>query len=665
MRRQQPAQPVPLPRSRASSQPPNEGYAEKAKRLFARFDVNKDGRVSQQELAQVLAADPRLRKDLGWPGTADELVLLLARDGQGDFSESRMRHFCEVQALFQKIDANSSGRISAWELETALRTHADVRSKLGVPARLSNSLFSQMDTNATGSITLVDFYRYFTAAPLSRPYRPLGDHQAIAQRLFRRIDRDGSGGISRAEFAEALRSDPEVQLDLGQPASHADQLFNFLDSDRNGHVCERELRLFCRAQWIFNGIDVNRSGYIDLYELGTALADRALQRELGCSAAQAQQLFKEIDSRRSGMIKFTDFYRWLEQQPERSSGKGDRELPESPPAGGAAAPTTGASAYEGHKLLCEGSFGRVLKVKRRCDGLVLILKEPKPEAGVTLEEARTEAQIMARLKHQNIVRFVDSYIDGGKLCIVTEYCAGGDLRRYQGGRPLPPEVGIRIWEEMLRGMKYLHERGVLHRDMKPDNILLTETRSAKITDFGLAKQETPKAGATVVAMTYCGTPFYMSPEVHENNPYGKANDVWGLGCILYEMGTGKLAFNSVADVVRHKVPRDAPEWCDQWVQKALQLDPALRPSVGNLLQSVAMATAGDRMSQTLTGTGVAAATGARTPPSHQLPTSAPSRPLGGGRGEAQPRSPPPVPRRGGYGSPGGAGGGGGASPRFS
>eukprot|EP01065_Artemidia_motanka_P000682 TRINITY_DN1030_c1_g3_i1.p1 TRINITY_DN1030_c1_g3~~TRINITY_DN1030_c1_g3_i1.p1 ORF type:complete len:682 (+),score=198.98 TRINITY_DN1030_c1_g3_i1:100-2145(+) len=583
----------PQGRSRVASGPPGgESPADRARRLFARIDTNRSGRVNIMEMTSALTSDATVRRELGWPSSGDELVALLAKEGQGSFGEASLRHYLEVKELFSRIDTNHSGRISAWELETALRSSSEVRAALGVPPELCNSLFAQIDTDCSNAITLVEFYRYYTAAPLSRPYRPLGDHHAICQRLFRRIDRDGSGGISRAEFIAALRDDSEVQLDLGQPAQHADQLFNFLDSNRDGEISESEFRLFCRAQWIFNGIDENRSGYVDMYEVGAALTDPALQRELGRTAAQALQMFREIDPRDTGMVRFSDFYRWMERQQREHGSAGDRPSPPSPPAPRQSrgyrqeeqVPVRGKDAYDQAKFLAEGIFGKVHKVRRRCDGQILILKEPKPEAGVSIDEMQSEAKMLARLKHVNIVRYIDSFWDQGgqKLCIVTEYCSGGDLRKHQGGRALQPAVGHRIWLEVLRGLKYLHDRGILHRDLKPDNILLTESGTAKITDFGLAKQGAVE-GKSFVAQTYCGTPFYMGPELQAGHAYGKPNDIWALGCIVYEMATGKLAFNNVADIVRCKVPQDSPQWAAQIVRQCLHQDESQRPTVGQLL----------------------------------------------------------------------------------
>jgi len=565
--------------------------ADKARALFQRIDTNHSGRINVDEMRKALQGDPTVKQELAWPGTGEELVALLASGGRGSFQEKALVHYCEVRYLFNLIDINRSGRISTWELETSLRRSQQVREKLGVPPELSNTLFEQIDTNSSGAISLVEFFRHYTAAPLSRPYKPIGDHAAICDRLFRKIDRDGSGGISKQEFVSAIKDDPEIQLELGQPAHRSEQVFNFLDEDQNGELSETEFRNFCRAQWLFNGIDINRSGFVDPYELGAALEDPLLQRELRCPLDQAQALFKKIDTRKAGVLRFSDFHRWLTKQPQPDQQPA-APGPKPPAVPRQKAPKAqGEAAYKVEKMLAEGAFGKVYLVTRKTDKLELILKEPKPEAGATMEEVEAEATMLARLKHQNIVRFVDSYVKKGdrpgdeKLFIVTEFCAGGDLRKHQKQKALQEDSAKKIFSDILTGMVYLHDRGILHRDLKPDNILLTDTLIAKISDFGLAKQAQNKAApGGAIAQTYCGTPFYMGPELHEGKEYGKANDIWALGCILYEMATGEFCFTNVADIVRHKVPAKlATIWCSREVTQMIQQEEARRPSVKAVL----------------------------------------------------------------------------------
>merc|ERR1712118_189203 len=156
--------------------------------------------------------------------------------------------------------------------------------------------------------------------------------------------------------------------------------------------------------------------------------------------------------------------------------------------------------------------------------------------------------------------------------MVLEFCEGGDLRKYQdrraeAGRRLEADVGKRIFREVACGLRFIHKHNILHRDLKPDNVLLLheDGSTAKIADFGEAKRLQKKEGGDYdLAESFRGTLSYMSPELLDSKPYGTPNDVWALGCILYEMGTGTFAFEqekALAALMMHDFPTDAPVWC--------------------------------------------------------------------------------------------------------
>ena len=137
---------------------------------------------------------------------------------------------------------------------------------------------------------------------------------------------------------------------------------------------------------------------------------------------------------------------------------------------------------------------------------------------------------------------------------------------------------------MCSAIEFLHRGRLLHRDLKPDNVFLTgrpEKPIIKIGDFGLVKQMDSQQNT---AMTMCGTMLYMAPEILKGNGYGMPNDVWALGCILYELAlcNGSLAFRTVADVVNVKFPTHCPSWCEEPLKAILREDAKKRPTVGDL-----------------------------------------------------------------------------------
>ena len=171
----------------------------------------------------------------------------------------------------------------------------------------------------------------------------------------------------------------------------------------------------------------------------------------------------------------------------------------------------------------------------------------KEQKAAQLEVGVTQATVLQKLRHPNIVGYKESFIDEGELIIIMEYCEGGDLahqvKLHKDRNEMIPEAQIMSWfAQLCLALHFVHEKKVMHRDIKTSNVYLTRSGMVKLGDFGIAKVLENTAD---VAMTVVGTPYYMSPEVVENKPYSAKSDVWALGCILYELCTLKHAF--VAD----------------------------------------------------------------------------------------------------------------------
>ncbi|KAJ9449764.1 putative serine/threonine-protein kinase nek3 [Diplonema papillatum] len=509
-----------------------------------------------------------------WPrGRGDELTRLLC-NRQRAVTPDKTKHFAHVKALFALVDKDKNNKITAWELETALIHNANVRAELGIAAGLAAPLFRQMDCDGSGWISFVEFFRYYCANPLGKKHHMRGD-KAVAKRLFEKLDSKGTGYITLQQLRHAL-SDQALQLELGWPAHQANMLFEFLDTDRNGKVSVEELRLFMRVQLLFNKIDHHKCGFIDPFEFGDALWDQDLAAELGVRQDDAQRVFRQIDKDRSGTVTFAEFFGFFHKRIESNVQDNDnRNLYHT------VKPATPADKYQVINKLGEGTFGIVYLIRRKADGLDLIMKKPKIVAGSNMDDVRMEADMLARLKHPHIIRFTEKYYEGDVLIIITEFVDGGDLRARINSRGCGQANTMKWFLESCDAVNYLHERYILHRDLKPDNIFLTAGGSVKVGDLGLAtqlKHERDKA------MTQCGTQVYMAPELLQGLPYDEKNDVWALGCILYEMATGAFAFGTVASIVRGETPRDTPRWCRDIVDSMLDYKPRDRPTVTDVLE---------------------------------------------------------------------------------
>ncbi|XP_057895760.1 serine/threonine-protein kinase Nek11 isoform X3 [Melospiza georgiana] len=259
-----------------------------------------------------------------------------------------------------------------------------------------------------------------------------------------------------------------------------------------------------------------------------------------------------------------------------------------------------ARRYTIQRKLGNGSFGSVYLVndKKAKQGEELkVLKEIsvgnlKPNETV---EANLEAQLLSKLDHPAIVKFYASFVERDSFCIITEYCEGGDLdfkiQEYRdSGKVFAQSQVIDWFIQLLLGVNYMHERRILHRDLKAKNIFLKDDL-LKIGDFGVSCL---LMGSCDLATTFTGTPYYMSPEVLKHQGYDTKSDIWSLGCILYEMCCMNHAFTgqNFLSVVLKIVEGETPSLPDRYPSKLnavlcsmLSKDPSLRPAAAEILKS--------------------------------------------------------------------------------
>jgi serine/threonine protein kinase len=182
-----------------------------------------------------------------------------------------------------------------------------------------------------------------------------------------------------------------------------------------------------------------------------------------------------------------------------------------------------------------------------------------------------EIRILKKVRHPNIVQFIDSFLDAGEnmLYILMEYCDGGDLAElHERAMRRAPTRGLtedEVWSvfiQLLMALRYLHfEHRILHRDLKPQNVFLTKAMVVKVGDFGVS---TILSQSVDFAKTFCGSPYYLAPELCMEEPYNGKADLWSLGCILYELAAhgerpfkGRTLVSIIQNVIAAKfVPLD-------------------------------------------------------------------------------------------------------------
>jgi eukaryotic-like serine/threonine-protein kinase len=224
--------------------------------------------------------------------------------------------------------------------------------------------------------------------------------------------------------------------------------------------------------------------------------------------------------------------------------------------------STFAGRYQVIEELGTGGMGRVYKVHDTKIGEKIALKLLRPEAILdrkALERFSNELKLARKIRHKNVCQMFDLGEAEGTRYITMEYVRGEDLRQLirKVGR-LSPGQAVAVARQVCEGLSEAHKLGVVHRDLKPQNIMLDEDGNARIMDFGIARSLGGK-GITG-AGAFIGTPEYMSPEQVEGKDVDERSDLYSLGVILYEMVTGRPPFDGeTALSIAHQHKYEAPE----------------------------------------------------------------------------------------------------------
>jgi tetratricopeptide (TPR) repeat protein len=228
-------------------------------------------------------------------------------------------------------------------------------------------------------------------------------------------------------------------------------------------------------------------------------------------------------------------------------------VPGAPPAGEPDDALVGrrVGPYLVEQRVGDGGMGTVYRALRQGDyrqQVALKVIRPGLDSGELLRRFRTERQVLAELAHPHVARLLDGgSTPDGRPYFVMEYIDGQPLDRFCEARRLSTAERVRLLLAVCGAVGYAHGRGVLHRDLKPDNVLVTADGTPKVTDFGLAKRlEGAPAEAATQTGAVMGTPSYMAPEQAggRSREVGPATDVYALGAILYELLTGRPPFRA-------------------------------------------------------------------------------------------------------------------------
>jgi eukaryotic-like serine/threonine-protein kinase len=246
--------------------------------------------------------------------------------------------------------------------------------------------------------------------------------------------------------------------------------------------------------------------------------------------------------------------------------------------------------YEVEELVGTGGMSSVYRARDRLLERRVALKILHDSLGAdaaTVERFRREARAVARLSHPNIVTVIDRGEDEGRQFIVFEYVQGENLKQLleRSGR-LPVRRALQLAIELGRGLAFAHAAGVVHRDVKPQNVLLNGDGKAKVTDFGIARSR--DADPVTLTGTVMGTSNYMAPEQASSRPVDEQTDVYSLGVVLFELLTGQVPFSgeSFVAVATQHVNEPPPS--------VLELRPEVPVRVANAVARALAKEPGDR-----------------------------------------------------------------------
>ena len=249
------------------------------------------------------------------------------------------------------------------------------------------------------------------------------------------------------------------------------------------------------------------------------------------------------------------------------------------------------------EVIGSGSFSTVClgKCKKTGDSFAIKIIERQKLTQDDLSSILSEIQLLSTIDHPNVLKLYDHYLEGDKVYMVTEYCAGGELYlRIKDKEYYPEPDAQKVLKDIAKALQYCHEKKIVHRDLKPENILFLskeEDSPLKLADFGFAKEI-----SDAQLQTALGTVSYIAPEILNRQPYGTSVDLWSFGVIAYILLAGYPPFysDSPTDLFQKikecRYQFDEPYWnevskeAQDLISRLLVVDPASRLTIKDVLE---------------------------------------------------------------------------------
>ncbi|KAG0557777.1 hypothetical protein KC19_11G156500 [Ceratodon purpureus] len=247
-----------------------------------------------------------------------------------------------------------------------------------------------------------------------------------------------------------------------------------------------------------------------------------------------------------------------------------------------------------NQKVADGSFGDLFQGTYCGQDVAIKFLKPERLNENLQREFMQEVSIMRKVRHKNVVQFIGACTKQPNLCIVTEYMSGGSvydyLHKQKAALKLP--MLLRVAIDISKGMDYLHQNKIIHRDLKAANLLMDENEVVKVADFGVARVQAQSGIMTAETGTY----RWMAPEVIEHKPYDYKADVFSFGIVLWELLTGKVPYADLTPLqaavgvvqkgLRPTIPRDINPKLTALLHKCWKADPAERPDFSVITASL-------------------------------------------------------------------------------
>ncbi|KAM0945379.1 putative dual-specificity kinase TKL-Pl-4 family [Dioscorea sansibarensis] len=244
------------------------------------------------------------------------------------------------------------------------------------------------------------------------------------------------------------------------------------------------------------------------------------------------------------------------------------------------------------KKVASGSYGDLYRGSYYSQDVAIKVLKPERLNENMMHEFAQEVYIMRKVRHKNVVQFIGACTRSSSLCIVTEFMSGGSiydfLHKQKGVFKLPALLKVAV--DVSKGMNYLHQNNIIHRDLKAANLLMDENEVAKVADFGVARVKAQSGVMTAETGTY----RWMAPEVIEHKPYDHKADVFSFAIVLWELLTGKIPYEYMTPLqaavgvvqkgLRPTIPKNTNPKLAELLKRCWQQDPSLRPDFSEILE---------------------------------------------------------------------------------